>query len=173
MRPRWSANPGLVNQASPVAQGALRNYARVQARVECLDGLPLAEFQLRLALVGGVGRVGTGLDSGLLQKISPASMPVLGGLAAFEVLYGRLRILLASDDLDHSGGFVGPHVVSDDGVGRRGFVAGQRTSVSRSKPSADWKISPTQIDWTAASIITLVQLGERRLFRSTQEQIAE
>jgi hypothetical protein len=50
-------------------------------------------------------------------------------LAGIVILHRSLGVALAADDLDHTARLVGPDVVTDDGVGKTGLVARQKTPV--------------------------------------------
>ena len=82
------------------------------------QGLLLSLLEFRLALVRGLGGTGSGLDSGLLDEISPAGMAVFGRLRGFVILGRGFCGVLAPGDLNHATGFVGPNVVPDYGVSR-------------------------------------------------------
>jgi len=86
--------------------------------VEIIQGLLLPLFQFRLALMRGLGRVGTGLDPSLLDEVSPTGVAVFGGLAALVLLGSGLCGILTPRDLNYSSGLVGANVVADDGVRR-------------------------------------------------------
>ena len=88
---------------------------------------PLLEFSLSKAV--GVRRIGSRGQTGFFEEISPAFVAVRRALAGLEFVLGRLSVLLALDDFDHSVGAVGPDVVPDDGVGRVEVVACQNESI--------------------------------------------
>ncbi len=92
----------------------------------------LAGFQVRLAPVRGFGRAGPRLDLSLLRKITPAGVTVFRTLAVFVLLRRGLGAGFSADNLDDSAGLVGSYVMTDDGVGKRRFVARrQRTPMCR------------------------------------------
>src|SRR5450759_3034281 len=76
-------------------------------------GFGFATFQFRLTKFGGLGGVGSRLQSGFFQKVAPTLMPVRRALLGFEVLQGRLGVLPPLDDLDHPCGLVSSDVVPD------------------------------------------------------------
>ena len=88
--------------------------------------LRFANFQLHLPQVGGLGRIHSCLQVGLLYKVAPAGMTIFRALPGFEMLHPDLGIVLALDHQHHSPGLVGPDVVANDGVGSLGFFACQK-----------------------------------------------
>ena len=108
----------------------LQSLVRFHRGVQVLDGLALAAFEFFLAMLGGFGGAGSGLDPGFFDEVSPAGVAVFGGLRVLVFLGGGFRALLAPRDLNDASGLVGTNVVADDGVSGRSFVF-QKTPVWR------------------------------------------
>ena len=73
----------------------------------------LAQFQVTLAGVGGLGWVHAGAETGLLQEVAPAFVSVGGTLAILVFAHGGFGVLASLDDFDYSSRDVGTHVVAN------------------------------------------------------------
>ena len=109
--------------------GSPGGSASAVGSVGILRGFRLATFQFRLTKFGGLGGVGSRLQSGFFQEVAPALMPVRRALLGFEVLQGRLRVLPSLDDLNHPCGLVSTNVVPDYNVRRLQLVVCQMVSL--------------------------------------------
>lgn len=82
-----------------------------------LEVLGFPSYQIRLAEVRSFGGIHSSFQISFLEEVTPAFLPIGGALFCLKLFYGGLGVLTSLDDLDHSGGLVGPDIVPDDDVG--------------------------------------------------------
>jgi hypothetical protein len=129
MRPRLARELLGPDTGSPGAP------ASAMRTIGILRGFRLATLQLCLTEFGGLGRVGSCLQSGFFQEVAPTLMPVGRALFGFEVLQGRFRVLPSLDDLNHPCGLVSTNVVPDYNVRRLQLVVCQMVSLVPPQPA--------------------------------------
>ena len=96
----------------------------------------LSTFQLSLTKFCGLRGIGSRLQSGFLEEVAPARMPIRWVLVAFELLQGRFCVRASLDDFDHSRGLVGADVVAYDNIGSLEFVVCQKLSLLQPETKA-------------------------------------
>ena len=82
-------------------------------------------LQFGLAMSGGLGGIGPGLEIDSLDEVAPAFVPVGGVLGILILLQAQFCILLAPDHGYHPGGEKGADVMPNNSVGSAGVVEAQ------------------------------------------------
>ena len=96
--------------------------------IQLIHRLGFASFELSPPLLGGFLGIHSWRQVGFFQKIAPAVVTIVWGLAMFKLSDGLSCVLVTTDDLNYARGYVSANVVPDDRVRNFRFVACQKCS---------------------------------------------